>query len=155
MRRGTVARRAASGAVAGFAALAVFELALAAGAPLGRAAWGGTQAQLPMSLRLGSAVTVAFYGLAAVVVLRRAGFRIRWISDAVGRIGTWVLVVILPLSALVNVLSPSPWERFLMAPAAVVLAALCLTVARQADDTVGTASHEPDRAEALRVGRSV
>jgi hypothetical protein len=86
-----------------------------------------------------SAVAIAFYGLAAVVVLRRAGLRIGWVSRAAARVGTWVLVVILPVSALVNVLSPSPWERFLMAPMAVVLAALCLIVARSADDTIGSA----------------
>jgi hypothetical protein len=77
-----------------------FESALAAGAPLRHAAWDGTQAELPMSLRLASAVTMAFYGLAAVVILRRGGFQIGWLSRAVARVGTWVLVVILPLSAL-------------------------------------------------------
>jgi hypothetical protein len=91
---------------------------------------GSTQAQLPVRLRLASAVSIAFYGLAAVVILRRAGFRIGWPSGAVARVGTWVLVVILPLSALVNFLSQSPWERFLMAPTASVLAVLCLLVAR-------------------------
>jgi hypothetical protein len=140
-----VARRAAVGAAGGFAALAVFEFALAVGVLLGCAAWGGTQAQLPISLRVASAVAIVFYGLAAVVVLRRAGFRIGWVSRAVARVGTWILVVILPLSALVNVLSQSQWERFLMAPTALVLAALCLIVARTADDTVGSASDEHER----------
>jgi len=149
VKKGTVARRAASAAAVGFAALAVFELALAAGAPLGRAAWGGTQAELPMSLRLASAVAVTFYGLAAVVVLRRAGFRIGWVPRAAARDGTWILVVILPLSAIVNVLSPSPWERILMAPTAMALAALCLIVARSAHDTGGSASGEEDRREGI------
>ena len=144
MRKGTVSRRAGPATAVGFAALAVFELALAAGAPLGRAAWGGTQAQLPLSLRLANAAAIAFYGLAAVVMLRRAGFRIGWVSRAAARVGTWVLVVILPLSALVNVLSPSPWERFVMAPTAVVLAALSLTVVRSTDDTVGDPVRLPD-----------
>jgi hypothetical protein len=98
-----------------------------------------------MSLRVASAVAIVFYGLAAVVVLRRAGFRIGGVSRAVARVGTWVLVAILPLSALVNVLSPSPWERFLMAATALVLAALCLVVARSADDTAGSASDEHER----------
>jgi hypothetical protein len=144
VRKGTVAYRAGSGAAVGFAALAVFELALTVGAPLGRAAWGGTQPQLPLSLRLASALAIAFYGLAAAVVLRRAGFRIGWVSRAAARVGTWVLVMILPLSALLNALSASPWERYLMAPTALVLAALCLIVARSADETLGYAADQAD-----------
>jgi hypothetical protein len=96
----------------GFAGLAVFQLALIAGAPLGRAAWGGTATQLPQSLRLASAVTILIYVLGALLVLRRAGFTIRWISAEFARWGTWALVIILTLSALANFLSQSPWERF-------------------------------------------
>lgn len=40
-------------AATGFAAIAVFQVALAAGAPLGRAAWGGTH---PEQLPVGSAL---------------------------------------------------------------------------------------------------
>ena len=102
--------------------------------------------QLPTSLRIASPVTVAVYGLASVVVLRRAGFRIRWISPAVARIGTWVLVVMLTLSALGNFVSPSPWERFLNGPVALGLAVLCLIVARSAH-TVHPSPDTPNRVE--------
>ena len=42
------------------AALAVFQLALAAGAPLGRFAWGGSHEVLPPRLRVGSLVSIAY-----------------------------------------------------------------------------------------------
>jgi hypothetical protein len=136
MSNGLVARRSAVAATVGFAAYAVYQIALAAGAPLGRGAWGGTHTQLPPSLRLASIAAIAFYGLAALLVLRRAGFRVRWISPTVARIGTWLIAAVLALSAFGNFLSQSPWERFLNGPVALILAALCLIVARSAPGTV-------------------
>jgi hypothetical protein len=155
MRNEMVAKRSAVAAAVGFAGYAVYQLALAAGAPLGRGAWGGTHTQLPTSLRLASAVTIAVYALAALVILRRAGFPIRWISAAVARIGTWVLVVMLPASALGNLISESPWERFLNGPVALVLAMLCLVVARSAHDTVEPSSDAPEGVGRQRIPGSV
>jgi hypothetical protein len=121
---------AARGAAVGFAGLALFQLVLAAGAPLGRAAWGGAEAHLTTALRAGSALSVAFFVLAAAVVLRRAGYGVRWVPERLARAGAWALVVIMGISAFANLLSQSPWERFLLGPAALVLAALCAVVAR-------------------------
>jgi uncharacterized membrane protein YhhN len=60
------------------------------------------------------------------------------------RWGTWALAIILTLSALINFLSQTPWERFLMGPAALLLAALSVFIAdRGTADTV-TSSAEPD-----------
>jgi FtsH-binding integral membrane protein len=118
--------RAAQVATIGFAGMIVFEAALAVGARLGDAAWGGAHAQLTTGQRLGSAVSVLFYAAAIIIVRRRAAGRAErrycW--------GTWGLVVIFALSALVNLASQSQWENYLMAPVALVLAALCVIVAR-------------------------
>ena len=48
--------RAAQIATVGFAGMIVFQAALAAGARLGDAAWGGADAQLTAGQRVGSAV---------------------------------------------------------------------------------------------------
>jgi hypothetical protein len=124
--------KAAVVAAIGFIALAAFQLALALGAPLGRAAWGGTYDQLPTALRIASAFAVGVWILAALVVLRRAGLRISPLPAAVARWGTWILVGLLPLGALMNFASRSPWERFGWGPVALILAVLCLLVARGA-----------------------
>jgi hypothetical protein len=71
---------------------------------------------LPTSLRLASVVAIVVYDFGTAIILRRAGLPIRWISPGVARWGTWVLVVLLTLSAAGNLLSESSWERFLMAP---------------------------------------
>lgn len=54
------------------------------------------------------------------------------------------LASILTLSALINFLSQSPWERFLMGPAALLLAALSVFIAHQgtADIVASSAEHE-------------
>jgi hypothetical protein len=60
-------------AAVGFGGIAAFQIALAAGAPLGHAAWGGSHAgQLPVGLRVGSGVAVAVWASAAGIVLGRA-----------------------------------------------------------------------------------
>ena len=118
--------RAAQVAMIGFVGMIVFEAALAAGARLGEAAWGGAHAQLTTGQRLGSAVSVLFYAAAIVIVRRRAAGR----AERRYRWGTWALAVIFAVAALMNLASGSAWENYLMAPVALMLAALCVIVAR-------------------------
>ena len=69
------------------AALAVFQLLLVAGRPLGRFAWGGRHEVLPRGLRIGSAVSVVSYAVIALVILQAAGSRCsptRWPTSAFG-----------------------------------------------------------------------
>jgi hypothetical protein len=117
--------RAAQVATIGFAGMIVFEAALAVGARLGDAAWGGAHAQLTTGQRVGSAVSVLFYAAAIVIVRRRAAGlaerRYHW--------GTWALALVFALAALMNLASESPWENYLLAPLALLLAALCVIVA--------------------------
>jgi hypothetical protein len=129
-RGGQRARSKAAVAAAGFAGLAVFELALALGAPLGRAAFGGAHTHLPAGLRIVSSLAVVIWLLAGLLVLRRGGYRVPLVSARVSRTGTWVLTGLLSLGVLMNLASPSGWERFLQAPITATMAALCLIVAR-------------------------
>jgi hypothetical protein len=112
------------------AALIMFQIALAAGAPLGRAAWGGTNDTLPTSLRLATGVPISIYALGALTLLRHAGYSVGRFAPTRARRGTWVFAVAFSLSALANFASHSEWERFLMGPTALVLAALSVIIAR-------------------------
>jgi hypothetical protein len=122
--------KAAAVAAAGFTGLAAFELALALGAPLGRAAFGGAHTYLPAGLRIVSALAVVIWLLAALVVLRRGGYQVPLIPARIARAGTWVLTGLLSLGVLLNLASPSGWERYLQAPITAIMATLCLIVAR-------------------------
>jgi hypothetical protein len=90
-----VAPIAAVLAVLMLAVLAVFQLSLALGAPLGRFAWGGQHRTLPLALRVGSGVSSLFYALIAAVIVARAGVVSLGVSDGALRIAAWVIVAYL------------------------------------------------------------
>jgi hypothetical protein len=115
--------------VVGFAAIACFQAALALGTPLGRAAWGGTNARLPARLRVASLISAGVWVLAALVILGRTSYRVSPVQTGVARWATYVLVGVLALSAIMNTASRSNWERFLWGPVALILAVVCLLVA--------------------------
>jgi hypothetical protein len=118
-------------AAAGLIGIALFQLALASGAPLGRAAWGGTHAgTLPRNLRIASAVAVLVWLSATLVVLRRGGLGPLAVPYPLAYWGTWILCGLLLLGALMNVASSSPWERYFWGPYALVLAGLCFLAGR-------------------------
>ena len=114
----------------GFVGLAAFQAALALGAPLGRASWGGAhEGKLPRGLRIASGVAVGFHALAALIVLGRGGYRVAPLPGGVLRWGTWALAGLLLAGAVPNFASSSKWERFGWGPVTLILAVLCLFVA--------------------------
>lgn len=110
------------------AALAVFQLALALGAPLGRFAWGGQHRVLPTRLRIGSLVSIVIYAVVAVLALDRSGV-IDVVPDAVSTVGMWVVFAYFVLGIPLNAISRSKAERYTMTPIVTVLAVLSLLVA--------------------------
>lgn len=118
-------------ATVGFFGIALFQLALAAGADWGHAAWGGADAELSTSLRIGSAVAAVVWAAAAGVVLGRAGFLGSDRRQAgLHRVGTWVVTALCGVGALANFASESGYENAIFGPLGLVLAILCVVVAR-------------------------
>ncbi len=109
-------------------ALGVFQIALAAGAPLGRFAFGGAHERLPVGYRIGSLVSILIYGVCAAIILDRAGL-IDVAGGDVSGIGAWVVAGFLTLGVLMNAISRSKPERFTMTPVALVLAGCAYVVA--------------------------
>jgi hypothetical protein len=120
---------AATLATAGFLVIAAFQLALALGAPLGRAAYGGRSAELSPAFRRFSAGAVVIWILAAVVMIGRGGLAAVPLPDVIVDVGAWVLVALAVLGTIVNLASSSPWERFGWAPFSAALAVLGFIVA--------------------------
>jgi hypothetical protein len=120
---------AATIAAAGNMVIATFQLLLALGAPLGRAAYGGRSAKLSPAFRRASAGAVVIWLIAAVFMLGRGGVAAVPLPDVILAVGAWVLVVLSVLGAIVNLASSSPWERFGWAPFSAVLALLSFIVA--------------------------
>jgi hypothetical protein len=133
--RFTLARRAprfaAAVAATAFIVVAGCEMFWALGGSRGLSgAWGGNRDHLPVGLRVASAFAAFLLGAGAIIVLGRARY---WVSsDRLGilRWGTWALVAVMGLSAIANFASSSDMERFQNGPAALLLALLCLVVAR-------------------------
>ncbi len=107
----------------------MFQLALAAGAPLGRFAWGGQSRVLPTRLRIGSVVSIVIYAFIAVVLLERASLLHLFGTAGFVQVAAWVVFAYFVLGILMNAISRSRPERFTMTPVTVVLAALSLLVA--------------------------
>jgi hypothetical protein len=106
--------------------LAVFQAALAAGAPLGRFAWGGQHDVLPRKLRVGSVVSIVLYALFGYAALAKAGLAPVLVSETFIDIFMWVLTAYFILGVAMNAISRSKPERFVMTPVALVLAVLFL-----------------------------
>ena len=116
-------------AAMGCLGIAAFQVALAAGAPIGRAAWGGAHERLPGKLRVASAVAAFVWVLAALIVLAGAGFEASPIPASVADSATWALAGLLLVGAAMNSLSRSRLERRIWVPVALFLAALTVIVA--------------------------
>ncbi len=114
--------------VALLAALAVFQVLLVGGAPLGRFAFGGQHEVLPPRLRVGSAVAVVLYLLFALLLLQGAG-AVSVLPEGVADVGLWVLTGYLALGVVLNAISRSRPERLVMTPVALALLAVCLVLA--------------------------
>jgi hypothetical protein len=110
--------------------LIAFQLALAAGAPLGAAAWGGQNpGVLSGRLRIASAfVALIVYPMMLAVILAAAGLIDDDWLPIDPAIACWILAGFFALGTLVNALSRSPAER-IWALVSGVLAACCIFIA--------------------------
>lgn len=118
---------AATVAVALLVGVAAFQVALALGAPWGRASYGGQERVLPTRLRVTSAVAAVAWPLVALVVARRAGAP-AWapLPDVWLPAATWAVAGLLAISVVMNALSRSRVERAIWVP---VVAVACASVA--------------------------
>jgi hypothetical protein len=108
--------------------VALLQLLLAAGAPLGRLAWGGEHRVLPAKLRLGSVAAVPLLLLAAWAILARVDLVLPGTDVALVPVGTWIFGGLFVLNTLGNLASKSQVERIVMTPLTLILAACFIAV---------------------------
>ncbi|WP_454859028.1 hypothetical protein [Promicromonospora soli] len=111
------------------AVLAVFQVALILGAPIGHFAWGGQHQVLPTRLRVGSAVSILIYAVIALAAFDRAG-QVDVFPGAFSAVTMWVVFAYFVLGIGMNAISRSKPERYTMAPLCLVLSVLSFLVAR-------------------------
>jgi hypothetical protein len=115
--------------VAGFAWLAVFQVLLAAGLPLGRLAWGGSHPVLPPRLRIASLASASIAVLGGLAVAQAAGIVPALLPVIVLRPVLWALSGLFVLSLVGNLASSSRAERLHGVPLTLILAASTAIVA--------------------------
>ncbi|MDP3738421.1 MAG: hypothetical protein Q8R02_13590 [Hyphomonadaceae bacterium] len=109
--------------------LVLFQLALAAGAPWGALAMGGRYpGRFPPAMRVAALVQVVLYGAMGAIVFARAGLLLPELFT-VSHVAVWVVVALMAVAVVLNVITPSKWERRLWAPVALVLLATSVVVA--------------------------
>jgi cell shape-determining protein MreD len=106
-----------------------FQIALAAGVPWGEYAMGGAfPGQFPPELRVAAVVQAVILALLALVVLARAGVALtNW--SRTSRWAIWVVVVFSAISLVLNTITPSPRERAIWMPVALIMLICSITVA--------------------------
>ena len=109
--------------------VALFQLALALGAPWGRVAMGGAfPGVYPPAMRAVALVQILILGAVGLVVFVRAGLVFpQWTAAA--RWPAWVVVVLLAVGVIMNLITPSGLERLIWAPVATLLSLSALRVA--------------------------
>jgi hypothetical protein len=112
----------------------LFQLALAAGAPWGAAAYGGRAAQddgrLPTRYRVASAGTaVVLTGALWLVLAAGAVIGAAPLSENLLGVGVWVLVGVFALNTVGNVAGRHPVERWGAGGITAVLTILCAWIA--------------------------
>jgi hypothetical protein len=120
------------------AAVAVFQVALALGAPWGDAVLGGRAATDDGVLTGGYRVAAALQALVllsmAAVLLARGG--VRWSSWGAGRVAgalTWLIAGFMILNTLGNLSSDHWFERWVLGVTTVLVALVAIRLARQPD----------------------
>lgn len=104
---------------AALVSMSAFQAALAAGAPWGRAAFGGSHTgTLPRHLRTVSAFASAIYGAGAALIVRGSG------STRLRTRGLTALSVFMGLGVIANGASRSPIERVIWTPITAITAVL-------------------------------
>ncbi len=121
---------AASALVVVATIVAVFQIALAAGAPWGEWAFGGqNKGALPVNLRISSIVSLLVYAAQITHYGAVAEFWVSPFGIVVAPVLDWVFVVFFSLGLVMNLISRSHKERNLWAPVVAVSLGCALVIA--------------------------
>jgi len=112
-----------------FALMSIFQLLLALGLPLGKAAYGGKYEKLPTNLRIASLIAVGIFVFAIIVVLERAGIITIFNNVLLTAIVVWILAGYFTLNVLMNAVSRSKWEKRIMTPLSLIITVCCFIIA--------------------------
>jgi len=110
----------------------LFQLALACGAPWGSIAMGGKYpGRFPKHMRIAALLQLLLLLFIGVIIFTRAGM-ILPAYLAWSRVAIWGVVAYMLVGSILNLITPSKWERRIWAPVVLLLLTCSVQVARSA-----------------------
>ena len=110
-----------------FGVIATMTILVACGLPLGEYTMGGQHKVLPKNLRVAAVISVAIQIFAMIIILQAGDFISLWFSFKVTKYICFFFAAYLSLNTIMNMISKSRKERFVMTPLSLI-AGLCFCI---------------------------
>ena len=110
-----------------FGVIATMTVLVACGLPLGEFTMGGQHKILPKNLRVVAVISVAIQIFAMIIILQAGDFISLWFSFKVTKYICFFFAAYLSLNTIVNMISKSRKERFVMTPLSLI-AGICFWI---------------------------
>ena len=110
-----------------FGVIATITVLVACGLPLGEFTMGGQYKILPKKLRVVAVISVAIQIFAMIIILQAGGFISLWFSFKVTKYICFFFATYLSLNTIMNILSKSRKEKYVMTPISLI-AAICFWI---------------------------
>ena len=104
-----------------FGVIATMTVLVACGLPLGEFTMGGQHKVLPKNLRVAAVISVAIQFFAMIIILQAGGFIPLWFSFKVTKYICFFFAAYLSLNTIMNMISKSRKERFVMTPLSLIV----------------------------------
>lgn len=110
-----------------FGVIATMTVLVACGLPLGEFTMGGQHKILPKKLRVAAVISVATQIFAMIIILQAGGFISLWLSFKVTKYICFFFAAYLSLNTVMNMISKSRKEKYVMTPLSLI-AAICFWI---------------------------
>ena len=104
-----------------FGVIATMTVLVACGLPFGEFTMGGQHKILPKNLRVAAVISVAIQIFAMIIILQAGGFISLWFSFKVTKYICFFFAAYLSLNTIMNMISKSRKERFVMTPLSLIV----------------------------------
>ena len=105
-----------------FGVIAIMTVLVACGLPLGEFTMGGQHKILPKKFRVMAVISVGIQIFAMIIILQAGGFISLWLSFKVTKYICFFFAAYLFLNTIMNLISKSKKEKYVMTPLSVIVA---------------------------------
>ena len=114
-----------------FGVIAIMTVLVACGLPLGEFTMGGQHKILPKKLRVAAVISVVIQIFAMIIILQAGGFISLWLSFKVTKYICFFFAAYLSLNTIMNMISKSRKEKYVMTPLSLIVGICFWTTAFQ------------------------